>query len=39
MMAVLEFSCNSDVVMGGGEYSIDLFCHLDQKLLLHVIFN
>lgn len=30
-MVVVKFSCNFDVVVGGGEYSIYLFHHLDQK--------
>ena len=31
MMVVVPFSCNFDVVMGGGEYSVFLFHHLDRK--------
>ena len=31
MMVVVPFSCNFDVVMGGGEHSIDLLCPLNWK--------
>lgn len=33
-MAVLQLSCNSDVVMGGGGHSIYFFHHLERKSLL-----
>ena len=28
MMVVLQFSCNFNVVVGGGEHSVYLLCHL-----------
>ena len=33
MVIVLEFSCNSEVVMGGSENSIYLLCHLDSQII------
>lgn len=35
-MVVLQFSCDFDAVVGGGEHSVYLLHHLDQKLTILV---
>ena len=35
MIVVLQFSCNFDMVMEGGEY-IYFLCHLDQSLFSYI---
>lgn len=36
VLVVLQLSCNFDVVAGGGEHSVYLLHHLDQKLTILV---
>lgn len=38
-LTVVSFSCNFGMVMGGGEHSVDLLCHLDQNSLEEIFWG